>query len=224
MSYLDLRDLAALLEVGGHADLVALETWSRDAGAYYCNEMFYRTLHAIRELGAPSEDGSSLIPASWGTGGEAGGEGNNRTGNVLCCYMGMVALYSWRNPVRHDLSPCGLVVMIRVDVEGQGVRILVPVFGFGRMYQPRISLSAEFTAMVSTLSQNDASQGAFVRSEWALVCLQDMRSLRECVCVLPRVLLPKRTPIARLSRCWNSPPPEHRVHRPWEQPGLCSVR
>ena len=64
MSYLDLRDLAALLEDGGHADLVSLETWSRDAGAYYCNEMFFRTLHAIRELGAPSEDGSSLIPAS----------------------------------------------------------------------------------------------------------------------------------------------------------------
>lgn len=65
MSYLDLRDLAALLEDGGHADLVSLETWSRDAGAYYCNEMFYRTLHAIRELGAPAEDGSSLIPASF---------------------------------------------------------------------------------------------------------------------------------------------------------------
>eukprot|EP00903_Cladosiphon_okamuranus_P011624 g10933.t1 len=63
LSYLDLRDLAALLEDGGHADLVSLETWSRDAGAYYCNEMFFRTLHAIRELGAPSEDGSSLIPA-----------------------------------------------------------------------------------------------------------------------------------------------------------------
>lgn len=64
VSYLDLRDLTALLEDVGHADLVSLETWSRDAGAYYCNEMFYRTLHAIRELGAPSEDGSSLIPAS----------------------------------------------------------------------------------------------------------------------------------------------------------------
>eukprot|EP00752_Nemacystus_decipiens_P010489 g9345.t1 len=63
VSYLDLRDLAALLADGGHADLVSLETWSRDAGAYYCNEMFYRTLYAIRDLGAPSEDGSALIPA-----------------------------------------------------------------------------------------------------------------------------------------------------------------
>jgi len=64
VSYLDLGDIAALLEDGGHADLVSLETWSRDAGAYYCNEMFYRTLHAVRKLGTPSEDGSSLIPAS----------------------------------------------------------------------------------------------------------------------------------------------------------------
>ncbi|CAM9561316.1 unnamed protein product [Scytosiphon promiscuus] len=63
VSFLDLRDLAALLEDCGHADLVSMETWSRDAGAYYCNEMFYRTLHAIRDLGAPSVDGSSLIPA-----------------------------------------------------------------------------------------------------------------------------------------------------------------
>lgn len=23
-------------------------TWSRDAGAYYCNEIYYRTLYAIR--------------------------------------------------------------------------------------------------------------------------------------------------------------------------------
>ncbi|CAN0405521.1 unnamed protein product, partial [Ectocarpus sp. 13 AM-2016] len=51
VSFLDLGDLAELLQDGGHADLVTLETWSRDAGAYYCNEMFYRTLHAIRELG-----------------------------------------------------------------------------------------------------------------------------------------------------------------------------
>lgn len=65
MSFLDLGDLAELLQDGGHADLVSLETWSRDAGAYYCNEMFYRTLHAIRELGTPSVDGSSLIPASF---------------------------------------------------------------------------------------------------------------------------------------------------------------
>ncbi|CAM9421560.1 unnamed protein product, partial [Hapterophycus canaliculatus] len=64
VSFLDLRDLAALLEDCGHADLVSMETWSRDAGAYYCNEMFYRTLHAIRDLGAPTVDGSSLIPAS----------------------------------------------------------------------------------------------------------------------------------------------------------------
>ncbi|CAM9210698.1 unnamed protein product [Ectocarpus sp. 8 AP-2014] len=63
VSFLDLHDLAELLQDGGHADLVTLETWSRDAGAYYCNEMFYRTLHAIRELGTPSVDGSSLIPA-----------------------------------------------------------------------------------------------------------------------------------------------------------------
>ncbi|CAN0201610.1 unnamed protein product [Ectocarpus fasciculatus] len=63
VSFLDLRDLTELLQDGGHADLVSLETWSRDAGAYYCNEMFYRTLHAIRELGTPSVDGSSLIPA-----------------------------------------------------------------------------------------------------------------------------------------------------------------
>lgn len=49
LSHLSLGELAALLERSGHGDLVSLETWSRDAGAYYCNDQFYRTLHAIRE-------------------------------------------------------------------------------------------------------------------------------------------------------------------------------
>lgn len=59
LSYLDLQDLAALLETSGHSDLVSLETWSRDAGTYYCNDQFYSTLNAVR---AGSDAGSSLIP------------------------------------------------------------------------------------------------------------------------------------------------------------------
>lgn len=63
VSYLDLHDLTALLDSSGHGDLVSLETWSRDAGAYYCNEQFYRTLHAIRAE-TPTVDGPSFTPVS----------------------------------------------------------------------------------------------------------------------------------------------------------------
>lgn len=59
LSYFTLTDLSALLEASGHGDLVTLETWSRDAGTYYCNDQFYSTLNAVR-LG--SDAGSSLIP------------------------------------------------------------------------------------------------------------------------------------------------------------------
>lgn len=67
LSHLDLGELAALLERSGHGDLVSLETWSRDAGAYYCNEQFYRTLHAIREDAHavnPSNGIISLVPVN----------------------------------------------------------------------------------------------------------------------------------------------------------------
>lgn len=63
LSYLDMQGLAALLEHSGHDNLVSLETWSRDAGVYYCNEQFYRTLHAIR-VAARMLDGFSMIPVS----------------------------------------------------------------------------------------------------------------------------------------------------------------
>eukprot|EP00904_Undaria_pinnatifida_P010134 jgi/Undpi1/6250/HiC_scaffold_20.g08734.m1 len=67
LSILDLQGLAALLESSGRGDLVSLETWSRDAGAYYCNDQFYRTLRAIREYGTSSsavdddDDGYRLL-------------------------------------------------------------------------------------------------------------------------------------------------------------------
>lgn len=66
LSYLNLDDLTALLKASGNGDLVSLQTWSRDAGSYYCNDQFFRTLHAIRS-GTPA--GSSLLPVSLETGG-----------------------------------------------------------------------------------------------------------------------------------------------------------
>lgn len=61
LSHLDLRELATLLERSGHGDLVSLETWSRDAGAYYCNDQFYRTLHAIRMDAHALSPGNGII-------------------------------------------------------------------------------------------------------------------------------------------------------------------
>ena len=37
------------------------EVWSRDAGAYYCNEVYYRTLSAVR--GAACGEGEAMLPA-----------------------------------------------------------------------------------------------------------------------------------------------------------------
>ena len=41
------------------------ELWSRDAGDYYCNEVLYRTLHAIRNgsMAAPMARAATLLPA-----------------------------------------------------------------------------------------------------------------------------------------------------------------
>lgn len=37
------------------------EVWSRDAGAYYCNEVYYQTLSAVR--GATRGEGGGMLPA-----------------------------------------------------------------------------------------------------------------------------------------------------------------
>lgn len=39
-----------------------LELWSRDAGKYYCNEMYYRTLEYIRTEAVSASTGA-LLPA-----------------------------------------------------------------------------------------------------------------------------------------------------------------
>jgi len=39
------------------------EIWSRDAGAFYCNEVYYRTLHAVRTRAIPPASGQQdLLP------------------------------------------------------------------------------------------------------------------------------------------------------------------
>ena len=52
-----LATTAPLNEIQG---FTASDTWSRDTGAYYCNEIYYRTLWAIRENSVLSRP---LLPA-----------------------------------------------------------------------------------------------------------------------------------------------------------------
>ncbi|CAM9096105.1 unnamed protein product [Phaeothamnion confervicola] len=40
--------ISELLTEHGLGDMVGLQTWSRDAGSFYCNDAYYRTLHAVR--------------------------------------------------------------------------------------------------------------------------------------------------------------------------------
>jgi pyrrolidone-carboxylate peptidase len=58
LQYLDLRSIELLLMTHGLAEVVSYETWSRDAGSFYCNEAYYRTLWQIR-----SRSPAMLVPA-----------------------------------------------------------------------------------------------------------------------------------------------------------------
>ncbi|CAM9677914.1 unnamed protein product [Chrysoparadoxa australica] len=50
LASLDLKEIKTLIKLnGGGGGAVHDETWSRDAGTFYCNEIFFRTLHAIRK-------------------------------------------------------------------------------------------------------------------------------------------------------------------------------
>ncbi|CAM9521775.1 unnamed protein product [Discosporangium mesarthrocarpum] len=62
VSYLDLMGMAELLSQNGLTDLVSRETWSRDAGAYYCNDIFFRTLHTVRGQESPWGGSQYMVP------------------------------------------------------------------------------------------------------------------------------------------------------------------
>uniref|UniRef100_A0A7S3EUW8 Pyroglutamyl-peptidase I n=1 Tax=Haptolina ericina TaxID=156174 RepID=A0A7S3EUW8_9EUKA len=59
------------LSLQQEAPRLPLELWSRDAGTYYCNEVYFRTLNVIRRAGlrphyhplSLASHGASLLPA-----------------------------------------------------------------------------------------------------------------------------------------------------------------
>ena len=61
---LGLLDLKNNLGLSQHVHKVSSsrEVWSRDAGTYYCNELYYRTLYAVRWGQIYPESHPGLLP------------------------------------------------------------------------------------------------------------------------------------------------------------------
>ena len=57
------------------------EIWSRDAGFYYCNELYYRSLSQIRALDLAGSEGPPGAPNS------AGADGRPRVTPVLFVHL-----------------------------------------------------------------------------------------------------------------------------------------